>query len=310
LILQKAGRNFCRLFVFYNKISFVMRKSGLSTALVLVLSCFLSGCSTPPDNLTNINGVWIETFPPENQDENRYTADNKIFVAGREFQYRYHYISPQGDTLLFKNTQSATPEFLSYHRAWEFVRPDSADDQTIETVSFKIVAGREPFVFSDRDFSQTVQEIRLYNPEKKESGGFASATLIENSKNVWMQPPNMKLFRILSLNPYPFISAPYKQGNTWEWKAEVGEANGDPRWKAWGGALMSEMKYRISGQETVRVPWGEARCHMVDAEAKSGLGRTHLKAAFSEEHGFLRLDYTNIDGSKLVLELVSVFIAR
>lgn len=280
-----------------------MRKSGLPNAFALALACLLTGCSTPPDNLTNINGVWIETFLPENQDENRYTADNKIFAAGREFQYQYHYISPQGDTLLFKNIQSATPEFQSYHYAWDFVRPDSADDQTIQTLSIKIAEGREPYVFSDRNFNQTVQEIRLYNPEKKELGGYASGTLIENAKNVWMQPPNMKLFRILALNPLPFISAPYKQGNNWEWKMEVGQSNSDVRWKAWGGVLESNMKYRISGQETVRVPWGEARCHIVEADAESGLGRTHLKAAFSEEHGFLRLDYTNIDGSKLVFEL-------
>lgn len=283
-----------------------MSKSDLTNALVLALYCFLAGCNTDSGNLTNINGVWIETFPPENQDENRYTADNKIFIAGREFLYRYRYISPKGDTLLFKNIQSATPEFQSYHRAWDFVQPDSADNQTIETVSIKIAEGREPYVLNDPNFNQTVQEIRLYNPEKKELGGYASGTLIENPKNVWMQAPNMKLFRILSLNPYPFISAPYKQGNSWKWKVDVGESNGDLRWKAWGGTLTSNMTYEISGQESVRVPWGEARCHIVEADAESGLGRTHLKAAFSEEHGFLRLDYTNIDGSKLVFELIGV----
>ncbi|NUO00659.1 MAG: hypothetical protein HUU01_08585 [Saprospiraceae bacterium] len=272
----------------------------------LVLWYFLTGCSTPPDNLTNINGVWIETFPPENQDENRYTADNRIFKTGREFHYRYFYISPQGDTLLFKNIQSQTPEFQSYHWAWDFVRPDSADDQTIDMLSIKIGEGRDPYVLNDPEFNQTVQEVRLYNPAKKELGGYASATLIENSKNVWMQAPNMKLFRILSLNPYPFISAPYKKGHTWQWKVEVGQSNGDRRWKAWGGAVSNNMKYRISGQETVRVPWGEALCHIVDAEAESGLGRTHLKAAFNEEFGFLRLDYTNIDGSKLILELTDI----
>jgi len=264
------------------------------------------GCDADHSQLTQINGVWIETFPPEHQEENRYTADNKIFKAGREFIYRYHYISTQGDTLLFKNRQSQTPEFQSYHYAWDFVRPDSADDQTIETIAIKIAEGREPYVFSDQNFNQTVQEIRLYSPEKKELGGYASGTLIENAKNVWMQAPNMKLFRILALNPYPFISVPYKQGNRWEWKVEVGQSNSDVRWKAWGGALENNLKYRISGQETVRVPWGEARCFIVEADAESGLGRTHLKAAFSEEHGFLRLDYTNIDNSKLVFELISV----
>lgn len=277
-----------------------------NSLFALALWYFLTGCSANTDNLININGVWIETFPPENQDENRYNTDNKIFVAGREFIYRYHYINPQGDTLLFKNSQSQTPEFQSYHYAWDFVRPDSADNQTIETVAIKIAEGREPYVLTDPNFNQTVQEIRLYNPKKTELGGYASGALIENSKNVWMPAPNMKLFRILALNPYPFISAPYKQGNSWQWKVEVGASNSDIRWKAWGGAVVSNMTYRISGQETVRVPWGAARCHIVDADAESGLGRTHLKAAFSEAHGFLRLDYTNIDGSKLVLELIKI----
>ncbi len=279
---------------------------NLSNTIALSLWFFITGCGGQQDNLTKINGIWLETFPPENQDENRYTADNKIFTAGREFTYRYHYISPKGDTLLFKITESETPEFLLYQMAWDFVDPDTANQNTVEAVTFRIVEGREPFVLNAPDFNQTVQEIRLFNPDKEELGGFTSSSLIENDKNVWMQMPNMKMFRILALNPMPFIQAPYQQGNAWEWQMEVAETNGDSRWKAWGGLVKNTMHYQIGSQEMVRVPWGEALCHLVDADAESGLGRTHLKAAFNETYGFLRLDYTNIDGSKLVFELTDI----
>ena len=44
----------------------------------------------------------------------------------------------------------------------------------------------------------------------------------------------------------------------------------------------------------------------MESNAKSALGLTRLVAYYHNDFGFVRLDYTNIDESKLTLELQSV----
>jgi len=45
---------------------------------------------------------------------------------------------------------------------------------------------------------------------------------------------------------------------------------------------------------------------VIDSKAKSNLGETELIAYFNEAFGFVKLEYTNIDGTKTYLELASV----
>jgi hypothetical protein len=48
---------------------------------------------------------------------------------------------------------------------------------------------------------------------------------------------------------------------------------------------------------------GELSCYKIDSFAESALGKTYLTAYFNETYGFVRLEYINIDESKLNIEL-------
>ena len=50
---------------------------------------------------------------------------------------------------------------------------------------------------------------------------------------------------------------------------------------------------------------GTLDCVCVEASAKSRIGKTRLTAYYNEKYGFVKFDYTNIDGSKIVIDLQS-----
>ena len=153
------------------------------------------------------------------------------------------------------------------------------------------------------DYNQTVISYEYVQVNGKRN--FSSLTgVIDNEKNVWIHPPRSKLFRILEINPLPFIQTPYKIGNMWNWSLEIGSAWGDERWKTWEGSIKNKYEYEITDKKKINIEIGEIECYVVQSTARSSIGQTHLTAYFNKEIGFVKLDYTNIDSTRIALELI------
>ena len=56
----------------------------------------------------------------------------------------------------------------------------------------------------------------------------------------------------------------------------------------------------------VVTPMGAFPCIKVEAVAKSRIGKTYLTAYYNDTYGFVKMDNTNIDGSRIVIDLVEV----
>jgi hypothetical protein len=231
------------------------------------------------------NGIYVEQFDSTQTDADRYNQNNRIYRVGHSFTYSYEYQDTTGRRYHSKSTWDG----------WAFVPVERTDPQTIKQVIIRV----QPGGMGD-DYNQTV--ISYHYPPNPISG---SSGVIENERNVWMHPPRDGLFRILELNPFPFIQAPYRTGNQWRWELGIGSQWGDKRWKEWEGRITNGYQYRITGRKEIRSKLGTLLCWEVTAEAQSELGKTALLAYFNEEHGFVQLDYTNIDGSRLFMELVA-----
>ena len=54
---------------------------------------------------------------------------------------------------------------------------------------------------------------------------------------------------------------------------------------------------------TLETDMGDLDCFVIESSAESRIGETALTAYFHPEYGFVRLNYTNIDGSKTNLVL-------
>ena len=115
------------------------------------------------------------------------------------------------------------------------------------------------------------------------------------------------MFRILEINPFPFIMAPYEIGNTWNWTLNnIASHWGDKKWKTWEGVIESTCRYEITNQIWLQTNMGELECFEIQSSATSTLGKTYLTSYFNMDVGFVKLEYTNIDSTKVVLELIQV----
>lgn len=249
--------------------------------------------------LEESGGIFTEVFDSTNIDENRYTANNSIYRTNASFTYSFEHITKDGEKLYFKEDKTVEER----EKQWKFIKPNSKDESIINKVKISVKYGLEPMIKHVPNYNQTLlqYDYPTYNNELP----FNSISgAIENENNVWIHPPRDRYFRILELNPFPFIKAPYEIGNSWEWWLSIGSQWGDERWKTWEGGIENQYYYEITEKETIDTKFGKLECLIIKSSATSELGETKLTSYFNEKYGFIKLNYINIDGSKTNLELI------
>jgi hypothetical protein len=228
--------------------------------------------------------IYVENIDSTNTDKDRYDHDNLIYTHHAVFRYTYTHHSPDGEALYF----------WGIGHDWELVPASIQHSNAIREVVFEITPNT---YYTDYDQTRVLYK---YPPETS----FSQSGVIENKLNIWLHPPRDGLFRILELNPFPYIKQPFTKGNNWTWTLGIGSHWGDARWREWDGRITNTYAYEIVDERILETTLGSLYCYKIAATASSELGSTALLAYFNEKHGFVKLDYTNIDGSKTVLELV------
>ncbi|OGX91429.1 hypothetical protein BEN49_19815 [Hymenobacter coccineus] len=130
---------------------------------------------------------------------------------------------------------------------------------------------------------------------------------VDNKEEFSIHPPRYGRYRILEFNPFPHIKLPAIRGRTWEWSVyPPASVYADPKWASWKDTLRVEFRYMLGGTVQLATPLGSLPCYRVDAKATSKLGTTALTSYFHPAYGFVRLDYCNIDRSRVQLEMITV----
>ncbi len=258
------------------------------------------------------NGVWFEV---RNDTANpcRYTEDNKIYRENRVFTFGFHYFDPQGKERYMRyervpiqrhelteagDTITNTYYLLDFSFSDEF----DAKDSCVNRYLLKVACSSRVF---RKDYDQTVEEFYFPLNDQRSKLPISTSGIVENERNLWMHPMRSRLFRIVEINPFPYIQYPIKKGNTWKWSLSIGSQWGDERWKTWTGGIVNKYKYKITDTDCeVVTPMGTLSCVKVEAVAKSRIGKTYLTAYYNDTYGFVKMDNTNIDGSRLVVDLV------
>ena len=123
----------------------------------------------------------------------------------------------------------------------------------------------------------------------------------------WLHPPRRSHYYILELNPFPDIELPATIGKTWKVKNFYApDYASNPAWATWEGSLFLQQQWEITDSLRLPTPLGHLPCYCVLATSTCKLGTTTLESYFNPRYGFVRLNYRNIDRSRLALELVSV----
>ena len=225
-----------------------------------------------------------------------YNRDNIVYDFVYSRQYQYFYIK-DNDTSYIKLDKSDIDVFNI--PSWEFT--SIIDSFTIEHVILQTDAET---LFFGSDYGQTVIKYEYVNNYGDIILDGERTGLIENHKNIWMHPPRLTLFKILELNPFPFVKTPYLSGNNYSYDLTLASYWGDKRWNIWEGEVISKSNYQIEGFENVTYRGTQFSCLKIKAQATSTLGNTFASFWFSSDLGFLRMEYINIDKSKLHFQLI------
>lgn len=234
--------------------------------------------------------IVVEYFDSTVVDINKYNFNNTVFKVGTEFIYTYEHITNNNDIKYFKKSRE--------NRSWEFIDSDSIDFNNKPTLSISVLYGN-PMSNSIPNYDQTNLKYVLFD-----DSSYSTSGVIENEANIWMHPPRDYYFEILELNPFPYIKAPYEIGNKWNWSLKIGDGWADERWKIWEGTIENKYNYEIVDKRNIETELGKLDCYVIKSVAKSRIGETKLTAFFNEYYGFVKLNYTNIDGTNTNLNLI------
>ena len=248
---------------------------------------------------TDDNGLTVEKFDATNIDENRYNQNNSVYRVGRKFTFSYVYSDTAG--VKFLMTRGNLDKQNMYD--WIFEKMDKKDTNSVFQIILSVNSGLSPFIQEIPDYNQTVISYG-FKLLSRDSLNFNEMTgLIENEKNIWMHPPRTDFFKILEINPFPYIKEPLIIGTRWAWRLKFGSQWADKRWLIWQGSNENIYNYEITDKVMLQSKLGNIECFVISSNAKSKLGETKLTSYFNYQFGFVKLDYTNIDGSKTIIEL-------
>jgi hypothetical protein len=278
----------------------------MKTYLALIMLAVPLTCCAQPKNIDDLKNnyihddlnIYVENPDPTDSNPDRYTIDNQVYAINRKFIFDY-FILKGADTLQI-STPTTAGSHTDFQREWEFVPKRTQHHDKIQTISISVQPGLT-------NVNQTMLKYEYqYVPDFRSNTFSSTSGVIENEMNIWMHPHRDKYFMILELNPFPFIQQPFQISNKWTWSLQIGDYWKDERWKLWTGSITNNYEYEIIGKEKLKTKIGHMDCWVVKGTATSSIGSTGLIAYYNEKNGFVKLDYINIDKSKLTIEIKEI----
>ncbi len=259
------------------------------------------------------SGLYYEKPIYSDTSQSRYSLDNLSYKKNMIFLYDYYFIDKMGakkkflmkGNMLNPDLNSENPMNLT-----DYVNPP---DSAIDKIKLIVSDWLNSYCSNDSNCTQTVFSYDyLYkngNPKDDFSWLDGTSGVIDNRKNLWMHPPRDYGFKILQLNPFPFYYLE-EQIKRWTWALDVGGFWLDSRWINHKETITIKYEYIKSVDENLTTPLGNINCRVTNgtgtAEVGNKLMKTYLKSYYNMECGFVRLEYINIDGTKIIIQLVDI----
>jgi hypothetical protein len=275
----------------------------MKTGIIFLLAIAFAIINTNPVLSQNdkyqkaLSGIYIE-IKKDTTNLSRYTEDNEIYKAENKYYFSFIHIDKDSNEYYYNCDNNSINQC-------EYVSKNNVSDTTITGVVMKIKPDISDFVRFHPDYDQTVIEYRFITHQGNVISKCSESTgLVENKKNIWIHPPRTGLFRILELCPFPFVQYPCNKGQKWKWKMQIGNGWGDARWITWEGDVTNKYQYEVVDDDAiVNTNFGELQCKIIKSKAKSKIGTSELTAYFNDIYGFVRLEYVNINKSKIIMQL-------
>lgn len=294
-----------------------MDKTNLLAIIIALLSLLLTSCKSESNTNSNSNAildtVYMQALCNEAESINYIRknslyvedlsrgfyidANNKIFRDSLVLSYKFFAIK-NSDTLYmhvdFENIKSSgEPE-------WSLVPKDHESPNVIKRIRI------QPKLYDTNRLNpnQTSIDFDYLDGNGNLIVGGESTGVVDNCKNIWLHPPRWMGFKILGLNPFPYIQEPFVKNHSWQDSLALGSHFSDEEWLVWDGAIKNIFNYTILGNRFVTFDSKVYQCVEVAATAKSEISASKLTFLFSDRLGFVRLEYDNVDGSQFHFRLM------
>ena len=241
------------------------------TIIVLILSNLAFG--------QQYDGLHIE--------KRKIDKNNSIYTLGKEFVFNMKITENDSSLFLKENNHD---DFKLYH---------NIDSLKISEIHLTVI---KPRVFKKTNKNQT-EIYYSYEPNPKI---VSSTGIVENEENIWVHPPRSGFFFFFETCPFPYIKLNKPVGYKWTDSMSIGSHWSDKKWGLWEGRLLLNYEYEISGKERIHTNIGEFDCIVVNAIARSNIGKSSLKYYFSPEYGFVKLEYILFTGVEIELNIAQV----
>ena len=284
---------------------------------LLILQIFTVGLLSAQDLILD-DGIYAEKPLLRDTTKHKYSLDNISYKLNSTFIFDYYYIDLDGQKKKFLRSENESSKTNPLNLA----SLDNKSDSVIGKIKMHVDDDNEMFVRFDSSYTQTTfmytyLDKTLRMPDtlceylKKKNPGMACGDegtgIVDNKKNLWIHPPRTFTFKILQLNPFPF----YYRDETvksWSWSLETGGSYLDPRWINSQRNITINYTYHRLPDEIIETPLGKLQCKVTDGSGtcklKNGVLKTSLKSFYYPNYGFVRLEYENINGTKLVMQLI------
>jgi hypothetical protein len=122
--------------------------------------------------------------------------------------------------------------------------------------------------------------------------------IIENVEKIWMHPFRSNQFSFTEVAPFPEIKYPIEIGKSWTGQLRIQEGWGD--WENTSG----NFNYEITSKEPIEIKYGKIdKCWKVKSKSNYPFGKSNFDYWFSENLGFVKMNYRNYGGQYLEIEL-------
>ena len=290
---------------------------------ILLAVLTIAGTSIMAQNLVLDGGIYTEKPNPANKDKHQYSRDNTAYKMNKVFIYDYYYADRSGVKSKFLLKANPDPK----NNPLNLTPYNRVTDSTIAKIKLSVTDSVETFWAYNADYTLTVmsyayiirneqkndslanlyQSRNVTNRENTTNG--VSTGVIDNVKNIWMHPPRQFSFKILQMSPFPFYVFDESVKN-WSWKLDMAAPYLDKRWLNTDKDFQLQYNYVRQPDEVIKTPFGKIRCKVTlatgTAPAAVSIIKTSLKSYYHPDYGFVRLEYSNINESKMVIDLVEV----
>lgn len=225
---------------------------------------------------------------------NPLNDDNIIFKTGNRFIYKLVISDKTGPKQLSMRKSLSGPQPVLVPAATVRL------EYTIDHIALEVFRNKGETSLGE---TQTIIKYDFYDGQKKVFVGEKTG-VIEDSNRIFIHPPRSHFFYSNQLTPFPYVLLPIDEHTTWEMLFDIPEHT-EKKYPFLTDHTL-QLTYSMIGRKEVSTPWGLDTIYQFKAIAKNSQITTSCDYYFSEDYGFVKIEFHNLDGVVIRMDIEDI----